>query len=433
MTRPTMKVLLGLCLVAAVVVPLETMAQAAATQDVHGVLPEGLDCSACHTPAGWNTVRSHPDFNHDRQTRFPLTGAHRVASCVGCHLHARFDEPKVAAADCGSCHADVHQGAMAAPCADCHTTVSFHDVEGLAVHARSGFPLTGAHALITCEACHGDDRGGAYAALDPDCASCHAADYQNATSIDHVALQLGTNCEDCHTTLAWGHAGPFDHATTGFALVGAHQTAPCEGCHVVPGLDPVFPGVGQDDCVGCHQADYDMVHGGAFPTDCTACHSVAAWQPAVFDHAGTSGGFTLVGAHTAIPCESCHTVPGFDLTVPNVGDADCVGCHQADYDAEHAGTGFPTDCVQCHTVDTWQGAVFDHDGPYFPIYSGKHNGIWGNDCTRCHDVANDFMQVTCLLCHEHRQVDMDDKHKDIADYAYTTADCLRCHPDGRVH
>ena len=39
-------------------------------------------CSSCHTStATWSALR----FDHDEETRFPLEGAHREASCSACH------------------------------------------------------------------------------------------------------------------------------------------------------------------------------------------------------------------------------------------------------------------------------------------------------------------------------------------------------------
>jgi hypothetical protein len=40
------------------------------------------DCARCHTAAGWARFR----FDHDRETSFPLVGAHRNVTCAGCHL-----------------------------------------------------------------------------------------------------------------------------------------------------------------------------------------------------------------------------------------------------------------------------------------------------------------------------------------------------------
>jgi len=51
---------------------------AAAQQNPHGKLPAGLDCSDCHTPKSWKPDPATVKFDHDKQTRFPLTGRHRA-------------------------------------------------------------------------------------------------------------------------------------------------------------------------------------------------------------------------------------------------------------------------------------------------------------------------------------------------------------------
>jgi len=41
----------------------------------------GDDCAACHTTESFAKVR----FDHNRDSRFPLTGAHSKAPCASCH------------------------------------------------------------------------------------------------------------------------------------------------------------------------------------------------------------------------------------------------------------------------------------------------------------------------------------------------------------
>ena len=36
-------------------------------------------------------------------------------------------------------------------------------------------------------------------------------------------------------------------------------------------------------------------------------------------------------------------------------------------------------CDTCHSTTAWRPASFDHDGRYFPIYSGKHLGAFMKD------------------------------------------------------
>ena len=40
-----------------------------------------VDCAKCHTPHGWKNLK----FNHNRDSRFKLTGAHKNLDCFRCH------------------------------------------------------------------------------------------------------------------------------------------------------------------------------------------------------------------------------------------------------------------------------------------------------------------------------------------------------------
>ncbi len=95
----------------------------------------------------------------------------------------------------------------------------------------------------------------------------------------------------------------------------------------------------------------------------------------------------------------------------------------------HTAAGFPTTCMDCHTTTAWVPSTFDHDGQYFPIYTGEHAGEW-TLCADCHQIPNNFAVFTCISCHEHNQLDMDDKHQNVQGYIYESGACLSCHPDG---
>ncbi len=119
--------------------------------------------------------------------------------------------------------------------------------------------------------------------------------------------------------------------------------------------------------------------------DCTQCHTTNNWMEVTFDHSTTN--FELTGAHVNTDCLSCHQ-DGFDGT-----PTDCFSCHSNDYnnttDPDHLAANFPNTCEDCHTTIAWTPANFDHDGQYFPIYSGKHGGEW-DECIDCHTIQNDF-------------------------------------------
>jgi len=317
----------------------------------HG--PIQLSCESCHTPEGWRPLRRDPAFNHDRQTSFPLTGRHTATACVSCHLDLVFTEPRLLGDGCQSCHADVHRGHLGPTCSSCHSTTDFSLAPAEAIHARTTFPLTGAHRLIACASCHADAPDGRFAPPDAACFSCHAQDYLRAP-LDHAAAGFPTTCEHCHGTLT-------------FSVVGG------------------------------------------------------------FDHASYARGFALVGAHTRLACGSCHSGPGFSVPWEPAGQDDCYACHAADHARVHP--SFPTTCAQCHTVQTWAGATFDHD-PLFPIFSGRHAGTWAS-CQTCHVQPGTFEVFSCLNCHEHRRSEMDDEHRRVPGYVYESAACFACHPRGR--
>jgi hypothetical protein len=375
------------------------------------------DCSLCHTGSDWHTLRDDFEFDHAALTGVPLVGAHARAECLRCH-NDRGPVQVFAAKGCAGCHENVHRGQLGDGCADCHTEEDWQPKEQIAQHARTGFPLVGAHAATACWRCHSAADEGVFTGLSSDCATCHAAEALAATSPNHVAQGWTDGCERCHVPTAWDGAA-FVHS--GFPLTGAHAAADCALCHT----GGVFAGT-PSDCADCHLAEYQAatnpVHAsGSFPTTCQSCHSTAGWQPATFSHTS----WPLTGAHVAADCAQCHVGGVFAGTPTN-----CVDCHLADYQGtsapNHAVSGFPTSCDTCHTTSAWSRADFDHD--FFPIDAGDHAGL---DCADCHLVPSNFGSFSCTHCHEHRQSEMDDEHDDVSGYVWSSPACLQCHPDGK--
>jgi hypothetical protein len=245
---------------------------------------------------------------------------------------------------------------------------------------------------------------------------------------------LPTSCRDCHGNVTWEDAS-FDHiaASNGFDLLGAHATLDCSVCHDPTTNNLRFPPpAGQNDCVACHQDEYDRQHsGGGFQTSCLDCHSQTTWSGASFDHIAPSNGFDLLGAHAAVSCTACHDPATNSLLFPPpAGQNDCIACHQDDYNGQHSGSGFPTACLDCHTQQTWLGATFQHD-QFFPVNSGIHSGKWSG-CDTCHNVPGDYQVFSCFNCHQHSQTRMDAKHGGVGGYSYDSNACYSCHPNGRA-
>jgi len=401
----------------------------------HGDLTIEISCSACHTTESWRPTKDPLDFDHGAATGFRLDGRHGDIDCANCHLDLDFSEPKLTEGVCTTCHFDVHRGRLSPDCESCHNTTLFTLVDGPEVHLGTSFPLSGAHQQISCESCHADDVGGAFVSLSTDCFACHAEDYTESQFVDHAAANFSTDCRECHTTLAWSHSVSFDHASyaAGFTLLGRHAEIRCSSCHAAGVSGSIFSPSSQEDCFACHQVIYDSHHGiSGFPTTCTLCHTNDSWvYSGDFDHAAFTGGYALVGRHAELPCTSCHSPSVAGPIYSPSSQNDCVACHQDDYDDEHGGSGFPTNCSLCHTNDSWEGATFtDHDALFFPIFSGRHQGEWSG-CETCHTNPNDFSQFTCFNCHAHNRSEMDEKHREEPGYVYESNACHSCHPNGR--
>jgi hypothetical protein len=218
-----------------------------------------------------------------------------------------------------------------------------------------------------------------------------------------------------------------DHSKTRFPLTGAHQGVNCARCHT----NGQYAGT-PTDCVSCHRSNYNGAtnpnhQAGGFSTTCQSCHTTNAWKPASFDHNTTR--FALTGAHRNTDCARCHTNGRYAGTPTT-----CVSCHQSKYDSaspNHRASGFPTSCQDCHSTSTWSGATFDHDGRYFPIYSGNHRSVWGSSCATCHTNPSNYAVFACINCHEHSKSSTDNDHKNVRGYSYDSASCYRCHPRGR--
>ena len=158
------------------------------------------------------------------------------------------------------------------------------------------------------------------------------------------------------------------------------------------------------------------------------CHTPEPnWKPALFPTHNNY--YQLLGAHSSssITCVQCHN--GNYTNTPNK----CNGCHITDYNTTtnpaHLAANFPTDCETCHTQTAWSPSTFNHDGQYFPIYSGKHRNKW-TKCSECHNNASNYSAFECINCHEHSQASTNQHHNGVANYSYNSAACYNCHPRG---
>jgi hypothetical protein len=334
-------------------------------------------------------------------------------------------------------------------CYDCHNTISWRSIKQPLnfKHEKTGFPLLGEHANVTCLACHKNLK---FAMIGAACADCHT---------DIHRAQFGSDCDRCHSPKNWGNNQDITslHASRGFPLVGVHEIADCSACHVGQ-QQSEYSGTPMD-CQGCHAdnfastTDPNHIQAG-FNADCQGCHQPVAssWKITTYQH---TPAFFLHGKHASIDCNSCHA-QGYSNT-----SSDCYNCHQADFNATtnpaHVTFGFPTTCTACHGDISWSATQFDHLQVSQFALNGAHATILctachidnqltnlPRDCYGCHQ--NDFTRVsnpdhvggnfpqTCLLCHNE-----DVWSPAIFDHsqsrfpltgAHTSLQCQACHANG---
>ncbi|MCB9466090.1 MAG: cytochrome c3 family protein [Candidatus Eisenbacteria bacterium] len=350
------------------------------------------DCTTCHSSVSWTPA----DFDHDRS--FPLVGAHQAVDCTDCHTSGYTGTPT----ECSDCHAsdleaaDPNHDGFPEDCLTCHTMNAWDPAD---FDHDEVFPLEGAHRDVQCADCHTNG----YEDTPSLCNDCHRADFENAEP-DHVSGAFPEDCTTCHSLLAWEPA-EFEHPES-FPLTLGHADVACSSCHESGYEDT------ETECVGCHLADSQGAtpsHDG-FGSECTSCHSLAAWTPSNFEHPQS---FKLDQGHSGVDCASCHAA-GYEDT-----PTECAECHRADYEGaepDHVQGGFPDDCTTCHSLAAWQPAAFEHT-PSFPLTQG-HSGLV---CASCHSSGFEDVPTDCVECH------LADSQQASPSHDGLEQDCTKCH------
>jgi hypothetical protein len=308
----------------------------------------GLDCSRCHTPESW-LVNNITDIH--RNSRFPLAGAHVTADCIQCHKSESLLRFDVTGVECIDCHRQDYmattnpnhvQSGFSEECSSCHPVNAIQWAGAGFNH--NFFPLTQAHAIAKCADCH---TTGNYADANPDCYSCHAADYTNSVNPNHKASGFPTTCAACHTTNPGWKPATFDH--TSFPLTLGHAGPACADCHKNGNYTST-----STDCYSCHQTDFNSSvnpnHKTAgFSTSCIQCHTTNPdWKPATYAQHDAKEFPIYSGQHKGewSTCADCHT------NVSNYSVYTCISCHEhnkADMDREHGGrNGYAYNSIACY-------------------------------------------------------------------------------------
>ena len=204
---------------------------------------------------------------------------------------------------------------------------------------------------------------------------------------------LSVPCQNCHTSVGWKpiRAVPeFDHDQTRYPLRGLHQGVSCTQCHA----KPVFSNTGTN-CADCH-AD---IHRRQMGANCQQCHTVKGWNLVVQRLREHENRFPLVGGHAGLDCADCHK--GGAVGQFQGLSIQCYSCHQKTFQQtnapNHVTSGFSTQCEQCHTINTWLNATFDHLKVTGFALTGMHATL---DCTACHAGGKyKGTAATCIGCH----------------------------------
>ncbi|MEJ2620385.1 MAG: cytochrome c3 family protein [Candidatus Thiodiazotropha sp.] len=183
-----------------------------------------------------------------------------------------------------------------------------------------------------------------------------------------------------------------------------------------------------DDCFACHTPFI-----GSQPEKCMACHKVSEIGIKTTKGLSIGGEKKSVAFHQNLveeECVACHSdhngvmafrpISSFshELVEVNVREQ-CNGCHSNPDDNLHR--KIEGNCSQCHNIDAWQPATFDHDD-YFR-FDHHHDA----ECKACH-IDNDYTNYTCYGCHEHSRSNIREEHfeEGIGDYE----NCVECHRSG---
>ena len=339
----------------------------------------------------------------------------------------------------------------------------------LAAHAQGLFeklvspgPLSDKHAKYEdkCQSCHAPFARNSQSGL---CLSCHKeveADRNHRRGFHGRHPDASkSECRACHAEhkgrkadIVQLNRSLFNHATTNFALLGAHKRVACDGCHQP---EKKFRAT-SSSCVDCH-GKIDP-HKGNLGRNCAGCHSEGGWRSTKpFDHSKTR--FPLVLSHARVACDKCHMgerYKGLERT--------CVSCHGAE--DKHGGRN-GTKCETCHSPQTWRKTSFNHntqtrfplrgahtkarcEGCHTPALAGAkppgacsgchsaidpHEGKLGNACAQCHQetgwrnkVAFDHDLTKFPLIGHHATAPCEDCHKS-ASYKGAATACASCHKD----
>lgn len=417
--------------------------------DVHKSADPGFHkCERCHRTSDWKRLKTRLGFDHNRDSSYPLTGAHIRTGCYTCHKQKTWKP--LPFARCLDCHPDPHKNQFGPKCETCHFTTNWKKVlvkgpKGLFDHQKTKFLLTGRHKEVGCIRCHGPEIG-KMAGFDQ-CTGCH--NNPHGPEFKELWTQR-KECTVCHINDGWSILSFQHNRDSRYDLTEKHTLVPCEQCHV----DRKYRWLSKSpDCDVCHLDP----HAKQFTKTCASCHTQKGFDQLTFDHNKDSP-FPLVGKHQPVPCGKCHD-PGKYKGL----DHRCQGCH-VDFHNKQLGV----ECSRCHAPRAMNDIEFDHkreakfrlngahlktacnqchlDYHYRPLpfdcascHTDVHKGAFGNSCERCHTTTSfkprtgfhDFGEFS--LGGVHDRLDCLTCHGPKAPVRIQPAQCMSCHKDPHMN
>lgn len=386
-----------------------TVACAACHEQAHGGTT--APCEGCHEVKAWTPAK----FDHAFCT-CQLPQKHQTVGCLGCHQDWNFTRTPTL---CSGCHEKQRKHEPLGECSLCHSAVSWKKNQ-FDHNKRAKLKLSGEHLKVACESCH-PPQGATlkFRGVPQLCEGCHQKQGDKAHG------DFGP-CAKCHGVEGF-KPSPFDHASTGFPLIGQHTKLGCKSCHAEKTRDypkgtappkkaevnwlhgaiassnleflrgalapkNAAPHAKEAACSHCHADPHQGSTKGA--GECSACHTNEAFKPTTFTvarHAATA--FPLTGKHAQTKCALCHTESKLD-DAPKA----CAGCH-----VDRHGGRLGAACEKCHSTTAFKPvAAFDHALTGFTL-SGGHAQV---ACAGCHEGKRGAaMQASatpgaCATCHQ---------------------------------
>ena len=427
-------------------------------EDVPGSIFRSKPCSACHSTDGWKVMGGKlPGFDHNRMTRFPLTGDHARATCKSCHQvkgKEVYRFPNAEKDFCINCHASPHKKQFHdkfydASCNLCHNSEDFRN-QSKFDHNKSNFKLIDAHAKIgqDCIKCHIETKrilpvkpphpAHKYIFANESkgyCVECH----KNVHKEQFSPRFASDDCRMCHNSKSFGDRLPFDHDKTRFPLTGAHvDVKDCAECHVktdkfLPTKPPKpagkfqFPKPETGFCESCHKNVHTQQFSKEYSSKpCKECHSTKTFEKRLpFDHDKTDFKLTGAHAHIRLKCNECHIKtdkflptkppkPASLFLFSHASEGYCEACHKNEHLGQFHEKFADWPCGKCHSTSKFTARKpFDHNITRF-VLKGLHLEV---KCVECHEpttktfnhpphhkkgryIFEDLLIRNCETCHK---------------------------------